>query len=450
MASAIVSTRPARGLRPSWLLLSVIVLAGLAIRAAALPSPGFAGDMHQIIGWGMLAMQYGTAGVYTHLYPGTGRHLDYPPVYALILVATVRLYQSLGLADPHHRFLAIALKLPATLADLGLCVVTFLFVRRWCSQQRALVAASIAAVTPSTWLISSYWGQVDSLAAVFVALALYAAISKRYSVAWMLLTLGVLVKPEPIVIGPLLLIWQLRNEGLSPRLALGPAAALVTAYVVSVRFAPSPEPLTVFAWLMRFVQVGIARYPVTSFGAFNLYTVTGWFKHSDEVPLLGVSLHVWGEVFFGVLLAGVALALAARLASDGDRGAREQALVTASVVVLAGLFVLLTRMHERYLFFAVALAPALWYAGTWQRAAGATMMVTFTLNCAVILWSYARGSSSPKYVPPVHAAASPHYGLIIEHIVSAINVLALAALAYFFVREAVRARQNAGGPWLGA
>jgi Gpi18-like mannosyltransferase len=432
----------------AWLLLGIIVVAGLVLRVWLLPFTGFADDMHQIIGWGMLAMQYGVAGVYTHVYPGTGRHLDYPPLYALILLVTVHLYQMLGLADPQHRFLAIALKVPATLADLGLCVATFLLVRRWFSQRSAVVAASIAAVTPSTWLVSSYWGQVDSLAAMFVAFALYAAVSRRYLVAWVCLALGLLVKPLPIVIAPLLLVWQLRNEGFSPRLALGPAASLATAYLISLPFAPSPQPLAVLAWLARFVQMGISRYPMTSVSSFNLYTITGWFRQSDEVPLLGVSLHVWGQVIFGLLLAGVTLALAVGLAPERDSGARERALVTGCVLVLAGMFILLTRMHERYLFFAAALAPALWYAGTWQRVAGATMMVTFALNCAVILWSYAGGASSPSHLAAVHAASSssssPHYGLIIGHVVSVINVIVLAALAYYVGRDALRARDDGG------
>jgi Gpi18-like mannosyltransferase len=418
--------------------LCAIVVAGFLLRAAVLPAPGFAGDMHQIVGWAMLAKQYGAGGLYTHVYPGTGRHLDYPSFYALILLATVHAYEALRLSDPEHRFLTIALKLPATLADLGLCVATFLFARRWFSMGRALVAASIAAVTPSTWLISAWWGQVDSLAAVFVAFALYAAIAKRYVVAWTCLTLGVLVKPLPIVIAPLLVIWQARSEGLSPRLALGPAASLVTAYLVSLPFAP-PSPPATFAWLARFVQAGIARYPLTSFGAFNLYTVTDWLKGSDEVRILGISLRLWGQIAFGILLAATACALAIRLGGERDRGERERALVTACFLVLAGMFVLLTRMHERYLFFAAALAPALWYAGPWQRVVGATVMATFTINCATIFYSYAAGSGSPSHAAaPPHADTSPHYGLLVQHVVSLVNVVALAALAYYVGSNAPR------------
>jgi Gpi18-like mannosyltransferase len=116
--------------------------------------------------------------------------------------------------------------------------------------------------------------------------------------------------------------------------------------------------------------------------------------------------------------------------------------VTACFIVLAGMFVLLTRMHERYLFFAVALAPTLWYVGRWERIVGATMMVTFTLNCAWVMWTAAHGAA-----PGAHAAgnATSHLnriGLLVGHGLSLINVLALAALVYHFVRDAVRSRYS--------
>lgn len=442
IAPAIRVARRARDSGSVWPVLAVL-LAGLAIRGAALPFPGCVNDIQEFTGWAMLVMQYGLAGLYTHLDPVTGHAVNYPPIYAFVLATTSRLYEALRLADPHQHILAMMIKLPATLADMGLCIVTYLIVRRWFSPQRAFVATAIAATTPSIWLISAYWGQVDSLAAFFVVLALYLAISERYVIAWLCLALGVLVKPQPIVIAPLLLLWQLRNQGMSPRLAFGPAASVTVAYLVSLPFAPSPHPLAVFAWLAHLLQGGIQLFRSASIGAFNLYTVVGRFNQSDDVPFLGVPLRFWGDAAFAALLAFVAVTLAMRLSRERDRGARERSLVTACVVVLAGMFVLLTRMHERYLFFAAALVPALWYAGQWERLLGATMMTTFTINCAAIL-------SSPAFSRHTAAANAAAQSIIISHgrptawvavhVISLINVLALAALAYHFGHEAVGAR----------
>ncbi|MDB5042034.1 MAG: putative rane protein [Candidatus Eremiobacteraeota bacterium] len=435
--TAIRVPRVASGADRPWRGLVIVVLCGLAVRMAALPFDGYASDMAEFTRWAMLASHAGLQGLYTVSDPVTHHVVNYPPLYALILAATARLYQTLHVADPDHRILAMLLKVPATLADLAICVVTFLFVNRWFSQRRALVAGMIAALSPTTWLISSYWGQVDSLAAVFVALALYAMVRKQYVVGWIVLALGVLIKPQPIVIAPLLLLWQGREEGFSPRLALGPAAAIVMTYLVSIPFVPSLQPLAVFAWVANLLHVGVDLFPDTSVGAFNLYTIKGWFYQSDTVAVLGVPLRTWGEAAFGALVALVAFALAARLARERDRSIRERVLVTACFIVLAGMFVLLTRMHERYLLFAVALVPTLWYVGRWERAVGATMMVTFTLNCAWVLFDAAHAAA-----PVAHAAgnATNHLhrlAVLVGHGLSLINVVALGAIVYHFGGDAL-------------
>jgi Gpi18-like mannosyltransferase len=444
MGTAIRVPRVASGVAVPRPLL-VVVLCGLAVRLALLPFDGYASDTGEFIRWATLASHVGLQGLYTFPDPVSGHVVNYPPAYALILELTVRLYQALHLADPDHRVLAMVLKIPATLADLVLCVVTFFFVIRWSSRPRALIAASIAALSPSAWLLSSYWGQVDSIAAAFVALALYAMIRKRYLLAWIVLTLGVLIKPQPVVIAPLLLIWQVNEEGFSPRLLLGPAASIVTTYLVSIPFAPSLQPFAVFAWVANLLQVGVNLYPDTSVGAFNLYTIQGWFRQPDAVSVLGVSVRMWGEVAFGALVAVVGLALAARLARERNRLLCEATLITACFIVLAGMFVLLTRMHERYLFFAVALAPMLWYVGRWERSAAATMMVTFTLNCAWVLLITAHGAAPAAHgaAPAAHAGGSVTNHLsglasLVGHGLSLVNVLALGALMYHFVRGALR------------
>jgi Gpi18-like mannosyltransferase len=431
MGTALRVPRVASGTDRSWRLLLVVVLCGLALRLAVLPFDGYARDMAEFTRWAILASHGSLQGLYTVPDPVTRHVVNYPPVYALILAGIAHLYQALHLADPDHRVLAMLLKIPATLADLVLCVVTFLFVSRWFSQSRALVAALIAALSPSTWLISSYWGQVDSLAAACVALALYAMVRKQYVIAWIVLALGVLIKPQPIVIAPLLLVWQAREQGFSPRLVLGPAASIVTSYLVSLPFVPSPQPLAVFAWVSNLLHVGVDLFPNTSVGAFNLYTIKGWFYQPDTVTVLGVSLRMWGEAAFGALVTLVTIALAVRLARERDRPLREEVLLTACFIVLAGMFVLLTRMHERYLFFAVAIAPMLWYVGRWERTVGTTMMVTFTLNCGWVMFIAAHPTSH------LH-----RLDLLLGHGLSLVNVVALGALVYHFVRDAVRSRYS--------
>lgn len=403
---------------PLRLAFTIVLLAGLAIRLAVLPFHGHTYDMQTFLGWAHLLMRFGPQGLYQHVEPFSGHHVNYPPAYGLILMLVVSAYQLLHVVDPQQRLFWVALKLPATIADLAICLMIFALVRRWFGERAAVGAAALAAATPAMWLVSSYWGQVDAISAAFTLLALWAAIRGRSIGAWICLALAVLVKPQPIVIAPLLLLWEFRERGPSWRLVAGPLAAGVVAYLTSLPFAPSHDPGQVALWLTNLLQLGVGMFPRTSIGAYNLYTITGWFGTSDVLPLFGLSLRTWGEIAFAALLAFVMVVLYRRLALDADARSRERTLFLACFIVLAALFELLTRMHERYLFWAVALAPLLWYAGRWQRAVAATMSAAFILNCAFVLFNVA-----DVYEWRV---------AILVHAISLASALALAIVVYQF------------------
>lgn len=127
-----------------WLLMGVVLFVGLVIRVAALPSVGYVDDVREFA-WAMLAMQYGLAGIYAHADPLTGHAINYPPMYTFVLFATASLYEALRVVDPEQRVLTTVLKLAATLADLGLCLVIYRMVCRWVSPKKAFVVAAIAA-----------------------------------------------------------------------------------------------------------------------------------------------------------------------------------------------------------------------------------------------------------------------------------------------------------------
>jgi hypothetical protein len=90
------------------------------------------------------------------------------------------------------------LKLPTVVADLVLSVLAYRIVRTCGGERRATIAAGIAAVLPSTWALSSVWGQVDSICCAFMLLALALLIDRRFVLAWVALTNAVLIKPLPI------------------------------------------------------------------------------------------------------------------------------------------------------------------------------------------------------------------------------------------------------------
>ena len=241
-----------------------------------------------------------------------------------------------------------------------------------------------------------------------------------------MLALAVLVKPQPLVIAPLLLVWQFRADPAPARLLLAPIGGFAVAYLGSLPFAPSAYPLATLSWLAQRYQTAVQLYPFTSVSAFNLYTVADGFFESDQKHVLGFALSTWGLAAFLALLASLSIAFAAFLFAEPHSTAREQALYTASFIALAGLFMLTTRMHERYLFAALTLVPLLWLRGRWSRVVAATMVGTFTVNCVLVLSLLTEGVYHRGINPLIHA-------------LSLLNVGCLTTVTLMFFRESALA-----------
>jgi dolichyl-phosphate-mannose-protein mannosyltransferase len=363
----------------SAVALIAVLLAGLALRAVLIPLPGRVGDMRTYMGWFEILRRYGTHGLYEHVEPVSGYVINYPPVYPIILAITARVYAALPSPFQNHDVLVALLKAPAIVADIAMAALAYAIVLRWKSRREALAAAAIAAFGPWTWLISAVWGQVDAVSALFLMIALAFALRERFTLAWSFLAIAILLKPFPLVVAPLLLVWQIERQGASPRLAFGPLSSLAIAYVTSLPFAPTANPLGVFRWLVGIGQRAHTLFPFTSVSALNVYTITGRFWVPDAGSVFGLPPSDWGFVALAALTASITVALAQRstLRSPGER---EQAFVSSAFLVLAATYMVLTRMHERYLFPALALAPLMWFVAGAPRLALAAMLATFTIS----------------------------------------------------------------------
>jgi dolichyl-phosphate-mannose-protein mannosyltransferase len=368
--------------------LGAILVSALLLRLALLPTSfaGGAGDVATFIGWTHLLLAYGTHGLYTHVEPYSRHVIDYPTGYPLVLTGIAHLYAPLAQGDHHEIVLRALLKLPAILADLGLCAVTFAVVRGWGSTRDALTAAAVAAFTPATWMISAVWGQIDSIPALFLLVAIALTLRGSATLGWVALGLSALVKPQAIVAAPLLLAWQVRREGPRASLVLGPVLAVALAYVSSLPFAPVTSPPAVLSWLFGRYEAGTGFYPYRSVSACNVYTLRGDFYGSDGQRVFGIPVWGWSMLALSALVVGITVITVRQLETKTDRALREKVLITACFIVLTAMFVLATRMHERYLFPAIALAPLVWFADPRQRPAVVILTLTFVGNCALQLF----------------------------------------------------------------
>jgi Gpi18-like mannosyltransferase/putative flippase GtrA len=281
--------------------------------------------------------------------------VDYPPGYLYVLWLCGKLSAAPGY---------LLLKLPAFAADLGLAWVAGTLAARLAPASltarlpvRTLVAVAVL-FSPAVIGLSAAWGQVDSVPALLAVSALLLVLTgsatfSRELAGFLCLAAAAAMKPQAAFVLPVLLYALYRRhlhgrprpelvDGLL-RVAVVGALALSLLAVSGLAFGLGPVSL------FRFYQHAASVYPVTSANAFNLWGAIGaWRDDTGGAALLGML----------AFLAAVALVLR-RSHRALERGADESRMLVAAAGVVALLaFLLLTRMHERYLFLALAcLAP---------------------------------------------------------------------------------------------
>ncbi len=411
-----------------WLL--IILAAGLLIRLLLLPAQGHVTDIGSFESWTLALDKFG----FKAFYDKAG-FVDYPPGYLLVLWCVAKLYDLFGQPTNYGLLLQLC-KLPAVISDLGIAIFVYLIVRKRWPATGALWAAAVFVLNPASWFVSAYWGQADSVAAVFLLLAIYLAVNEHYEWAWAALAFAVLVKPQPLVTAPLFLVWQLRSR-VPWRVLFAPLIGGAVAWIGSMPFAPGYDPVTVLTWLYDRYHTGISVYPYNSVNAFNLYSVVRDMWQPDTevirvclptgflngwcVPGLGFPQYDWGIAIFVVLLAALAWRMWRTVAPATERREAEYRFAAACFIALLGYFMLTTRVHERYMFSALAVAPLIWNRNVLSKVSYAVLSASFMFNLTYAL----------RYLFAPGADLNPFE----VHTLSLVNVVVLFALAGSYLVE---------------
>jgi Gpi18-like mannosyltransferase len=307
-----------------WQLIALATL----LRVAGLFSPGHSGDMTAFILWAEGAAEHGLGGYYA-----AGGDSNYPPMLYLLY--------PLGVALDGAE-LAFAIRLLSIPFDLALGALLFVVVVEATGRDRdGLIGAAFYLLNPAVLMSGPIWGQVDGMGALPMVAAIVAAARGRIVWAGALAVIAGLVKPQfgiaGFVLVGLALFW-LRSPGGIRQAALLALSALVTFTVVLLPLGLSP------LGYLDLMGDTFTRYPYISQFGFNPWGMVFGFGDDDA----------------GWSLLGTAFAVAGIGASLWLLRRRRDLVGLLGVSVLIGLVIyfLPTRVHERYLFGAIAfLAP---------------------------------------------------------------------------------------------
>lgn len=391
-----------RQARSGQLALWVILLSGLFLRLLVLPYGNFAFDTATMGRWATRLTQHPLDRFYA-----TSRLVDHLPgdLWLLLGVAQVHaaLFPAAGFQSPSF---VIALKLTAIAADLGICVMLFLLGRTLGGLSSGLGAAALYALNPAPIFLAAGWGQWDAVAVFILLVALWFQIHGASQWSLPTLVYAALIKPPLAALLPLffiaaLLQWrQACKHRASPhihpsshtsryraplRLGTGLIGSVLVVIMVCTPFSVG-LPFSSGRWsLVERVQYAADVHPYTTVNAFNVWAVItahallpGPFISDDGTFLIGASFRTWGVGMTALL--GVAIVLLMIWRWYG-----EATLICATSALLLALFVLPTRMHERYLLPALAATALLTSLAPRLRWAFGVLSLGFLGN---LVWAY--------------------------------------------------------------
>jgi hypothetical protein len=303
------------------------------------------------------------------------------------------------------------IKLPASVADIGLALVA-----AWLLRDRprvAVVAAVALALAPVTWFVSAWWGQFESIYALFGLLAAAAAIGGRPLLAGVALGLAVATKPQAL---PFLLpfaAWIVARSGWRGG-AWATVGGVLATGVAWLPFLADGGPA---AYLRNLAAYQDGVFAVMSLRAWNPWwilqsTAAGDAFLPDDVPIVGpLSARMIGY--------GIAVGLSLLVAALVLRAPTLRGLLLGAAGGVLVAFLALTTMHERYSWAAIAfLVPLL---GDRRIAAAWVALV------AVTFANYLAAIPIVPGEPPLLPIAGP-LGIAGSAAVAALGAGAVAAL----------------------
>ncbi|MGN0775840.1 MAG: glycosyltransferase family 39 protein, partial [Candidatus Ventricola sp.] len=330
--------------RRGFAALAAVLGAALLVRVGLSACvAGYGVDMGCFGAWASRMAAVGPSGFYEE-----GYFCDYPPAYMLVLGALGGIANLFGISFGTMGG-EMLLKTVPIFCDILLAWAVFFAADRAAGRRPALGLAALIALNPATIITSACWGQIDSVLAVLLVAVLLLARQGRWQAAIPVFALTVLAKPQAGLLAPLgvaaLVRDAVKEKETRKPIALGLlGGAAVTAVIVLPFSLNQASPL----WIVDKYVETLSSYAYATLSTGNLMFLLGgnWTPNAQAVlgPItygqLGMALMVLAFVF------GVLVYL---------RGQGRSRLMLSSAATMQLVFVLGSKMHERYILPALAL-----------------------------------------------------------------------------------------------
>ncbi|MGH7815190.1 MAG: glycosyltransferase 87 family protein [Candidatus Binataceae bacterium] len=396
--------------RRRFLLVCAAMTAIAAIEFAGLfHFTGFYWDIWSKTNRALLASALGPFGIYAPGLPVD----SYPPgsLYLLWLSGWIG-----RLIEPGADGFRVIVEAPPVAAILLIGITIYAAALR--RGKRSAIAAGAMlcfAINPALMFDIIVWGQNDSVVVLPMLAAAVLVLAGRHRLGWCAAGIALLAKPQAIALLPPLGLLTLFDAGIAE------CAWCAAGFLGTIAIGAAPFQLGhSWNWVIAVYRDLGTRYSEASVGAFNFLGLIGGIGSPDSTKVAGVSYYS-----IGLALTCAAYAIASYLVW---RARDDTAAMIAIFTALFGFFLFAPRMHERYLYYSLAmLAPIALDSGA-LAAIFSAVTATFLFNLLYVKRLADRSAFFPKH---------PHPAVIGAEL---INLAAFAAIAvYGLIRTPRRA-----------
>jgi hypothetical protein len=369
--------------RRAWTELTALLLVALLVRVPLLPlhayRSGGGTDTSEYKGWMQALHEHGLLNIFRE---SNTDYIGYQWVLWILTLIWSPFGDSYSDTAPG---LHLLIKAPPLLFEGGLIVAVYLATRMLMEQSPGrkephgnstsplpLIAAAIIAFHPASLYDAAVWGQIDAMTALVIAAAVLLIYRKMPVAAGFVWGVGFVMKPQPIVVAPLLAVLVFDRGNWKELLRLS-GGGLAAGLLVAMPWILHGDLRRIGGIYEALVKEDMGRLSGNSWNIWWFFDLAGDARPGDR-PLGGVPLTYR---MTGTALTGLGTLLA--LAFAWKRPSLERALIAAAYSVFV-FYMVSTSSHDRYLYpFFALLLPVLMLDRRWLWAY-VPLSVTFTTS----------------------------------------------------------------------
>lgn len=314
-------------------------------------------DVNNHVDWGIRFWDYGPAKFYSanvwsftwpnqppgtmYLFAGVRKLFEFVFSIFWFINIKVPLFPSNIMYYLETNLYPALLKLPSILADLGIAYIIYKFLEGIDKKKLGVLGAVIFLANPVVWYNSAVWGQTDAVVNFFAILAFYLLLRRKLTIAAVALAFSFYIKASLLIFLPIFLIVAIKQKHKIVEIVKALSLPLILVGILTLPFSQG-DP---FGWLYKIFteKVFTQQLQVITANAFNIWaSLTGIHEQPHTLLLGPLSYKTWGTLLFG-------LTLVPTLYFVWKKQNLKRVFWALSIVSFSS-FMLLTNMHERYLY----------------------------------------------------------------------------------------------------